>query len=78
SVIYNHNYHIIVGILRDITAEVNTRRIKETQSAETAAVADKVMARQMNVVQQIASLLGETAAETKIALTKLKESLSDE
>ena len=28
--------------------------------------------------QEIASLLGETAAETKIALTKLKESISDE
>ena len=29
-------------------------------------------------VQEIASLLGETAAETKIALTKLKESIGDE
>ena len=27
---------------------------------------------------RIASLLGETAAETKIALTKLKESITDE
>ena len=27
---------------------------------------------------EIASLLGETAAETKIALTKLKESIGDE
>ena len=30
------------------------------------------------IVQEIASLLGETAAETKIALTKLKESMGDE
>ena len=34
--------------------------------------------KQMRIVQEIASLLGETAAETKIALTKLKESISDE
>ena len=34
--------------------------------------------KQMRVVQEIASLLGETAAETKIALTKLKESIIDE
>ena len=40
--------------------------------------ADKVVDKQMRIVQEIASLLGETAAETKIALTKLKESISDE
>lgn len=32
----------------------------------------------MRTVQEIASLLGETVAETKVALTNLKESLSDE
>ena len=32
----------------------------------------------MRIVQEIASLLGETAAETKIALTKLKESIANE
>ena len=41
-------------------------------------ITDKVVDKQMRVVQEIASLLGETAAETKIALTKLKESLRDE
>ena len=32
----------------------------------------------MRVVQEIASLLGETTAETMITLTKLKESIDDE
>ena len=32
----------------------------------------------MRIVQEIASLLGETAAEPKIALTKLKESIINE
>jgi hypothetical protein len=32
----------------------------------------------MRAVHEIASLLGESAAETKVALTKLKESLSNE
>ena len=41
-------------------------------------VADKVVDKQMRIVQEIASLLGETAAETKIALAKLKESITDE
>lgn len=47
-------------------------------SRNTVEIADKVIEKQMRVVQEIASLLGETTAETKIALTKLKESLSDE
>ena len=41
-------------------------------------IADKVVDKQMRIVQEIASLLGETAAETKIALSKLKESISNE
>ena len=45
---------------------------------ETIDVTQKVVEKQMRIVQEIASLLGETAAETKIALTKLKESISNE
>ena len=44
----------------------------------TVETADRVVDKQMRIVQEIASLLGETAAETKIALTKLKESMTDE
>ena len=49
-----------------------------TFSRQTAEVADKVVEKQMRIVQEIASLLGETAAETKIALSKLKGSITDE
>ncbi len=41
-------------------------------------VADQVVDKQMRIVQEIASLLGETAAETKIALSKLKEFIHEE
>ena len=51
---------------------------KEAISKNTVEITDKVIEKQMRVVQEIASLLGETTAETKIALTKLKESLSNE
>jgi len=47
-------------------------------SRQTVETADRVVDKQMRVVQEIASLLGETAAETKIALTKLKESITHE
>ena len=54
------------------------RSKKESISKQTIETADRVVEKQMRIVQEIASLLGETAAETKIALTKLKESIENE
>ncbi len=78
TVIYDKTYHIIISILRDITAEENSRLKKEEISRQTMEITDKVIEKQMRVVQEIASLLGETTAETKIALTNLKETLQNE
>ena len=78
SVVYDRDSRMLIGILRDITDEEAERERKEKISRQTVEVADKVVEKQMRIVQEIASLLGETAAETKIALTKLKESIADE
>ena len=78
SVIYDRDSHLIVSIMRDVTDEQNEREKKENISRQTIEVADKVVDKQMRIVQEIASLLGETAAETKIALAKLKESIQNE
>lgn len=78
SVVYDRDLHILIGVMRDITDEQLEREKKEDISRQTVEVADKVVDKQMRIVQEIASLLGETAAETKIALTKLKESITDE
>jgi uncharacterized Fe-S cluster-containing protein len=78
SVIYDKDSHLIVAIMRDVTDEQTEREKKESISRQTIEVADKVVDKQMRIVQEIASLLGETAAETKIALAKLKESIQDE
>ncbi len=78
SVIYDKNYQMLVCILRDVTIDEKLREKKENISRRTAEIADKVVDKQMRIVQEIASLLGETAAETKVALTKLKENLTDE
>lgn len=78
TVIYDKSYHIIMCLMRDITEEELQRERKESVSKQTIEITDKVIEKQMRVVQEIASLLGETTAETKIALTKLKESLEDE
>jgi len=64
--------------LGDVTAEETEKEKKAELSRQTIEITDKVVEKQMRIVQEIASLLGETTAETKIALTKLKESLKDE
>lgn len=78
TVVYDTDNHLYIGIMRDITDEEKEREKKENISKQTIETADKVVDKQMRIVQEIASLLGETAAETKIALTKLKESIKDE
>ncbi len=78
TVVFDSESRLLVGIMRDVTDEEAEREKKENISRQTIEVADKVVEKQMRIVQEIASLLGETAAETKIALTKLKESISDE
>ena len=78
TILYDKEYKIIICIMRDITDIETEKEKKEAISRATIETADKVVDKQMRVVQEIASLLGETAAETKIALAKLKESISDE
>jgi iron only hydrogenase large subunit-like protein len=78
TVVYDPDSHLLVGIMRDITDDEAEREKKARINRQTVEVADTVVEKQMRIVQEIASLLGETAAETKIALTKLKESIGDE
>ncbi len=78
TVIYDKENHLLICLLRDVTEEQSVRERKEQISRQTVEIADRVVDKQMRIVQEIASLLGETAAETKIALTKLKESIGDE
>ena len=78
TIIYDKEYRLLICIMRDVTQEETVREQKENISRQTVEIADKVVDKQMRIVQEIASLLGETAAETKIALSKLKESISNE
>ena len=78
TIVYDREYRLLVCIMRDVTEEEIQREKKESISRQTVDIADHVVDKQMRIVQEIASLLGETAAETKIALSKLKESISNE
>ncbi len=78
TVVYDSGNRLLICIMRDVSDEESERERKEIISKKTIETADKVVDKQMRIVQEIASLLGETAAETKIALSKLKESINDE
>ncbi len=78
TILYDKSYRVLICILRDITEQASEREQKEALSRAAVEITEKVIAKQMRSVQEIASLLGETTAETKIALTRLKETLQNE
>lgn len=59
--------------IQDITADEKRRAELEKLRLSTVDVAQNVIDKQMMVAQEIASLLGETTAETKVALNRLKK-----
>ncbi len=78
SIIFVPEQNIVVAILKDITGEERTRLQMHRVREANADLAQKVIEKQMRVAQEIASLLGETTAETKVALTQLKKSIMSE
>lgn len=65
------------AVMKDITAETNAAKHLDKVKMETLTTTDEVIKKQMRVAQEIASLLGETTAETKVALLKLKKTLQE-
>lgn len=78
TVIYDHKFQIIMIILRDATIEEKAKIHKEKMSKNTIEVADKIIEKQMKAVQEIVSLLGESSAEVKVAISKLKDTMNHE
>ncbi|MEG2770571.1 MAG: (Fe-S)-binding protein, partial [Oscillospiraceae bacterium] len=77
TIVYDSEYHLLFSIMRDITVSETLNRERNELRGKTVEITDKVIEKQMRIVQEIASLLGETTAETKIALTQLKETLEN-
>ncbi len=78
SVINVSKHNTLIVIINDITNEEALRQKIFESRSQNIDIAQKVMEKQMRVAQEIASLLGETTAETKVALTKLKKSIMSE
>ena len=69
--------NLLFGLMKDISDMVNYDKKLEKVRMDTITTTDDLIMKQMRVAQEIASLLGETTAETKVALLKLKKTLSD-
>jgi uncharacterized Fe-S cluster-containing protein len=59
--------------MTDITVEMGRKKETDRMKAETVKKVNEVVDNQMKVAQEIAGLLGETTAETKVSLLKIIE-----
>jgi iron only hydrogenase large subunit-like protein len=70
--------HCTLIILMDLTQEKNRERQLKQVRSDTLVVTQQVLDEQMRTVQEIAKLLGETTAKSKIALSRLKKSVEED
>ena len=70
--------HMALGLFRDITEEEEAEARQQQSRLQSVEMAQKVIEKQMTVAQQIAFLLGETTAETKVTLNQLKQRILGE
>ena len=75
KIVYIPNLTSVLVIYQDITKEEKAKEKRYRLKMETIDAAQKVIDKQMMVAQEIAGLLGETTAETKVTLTKLRDSI---
>ena len=79
TIVYIEKPDAVLVMFRDVTREEKVKEQRYNLKVETVEMAQKVIEKQMMVAQEIAGLLGETTAETKVTLTKLRDSiLNDE
>lgn len=75
SIIYIDKLDSVLVIYQDIRKEEQAKEKRLNLKMETIEMAQRVIDKQMMVAQEIAGLLGETTAETKVTLTKLRDSI---
>lgn len=78
TIVYSSERNMAIAIIKDVTQEEKDKETLYNRKMESVNMAQKVIDKQMIVAQQIASLLGETTAETKVTLNKLKNLIDSE
>lgn len=75
NIVYIKDQNSVLGVFQDVSYEEERKQQAYKVKVETIEMAQKVIDKQMMVAQQIAGLLGETTAETKVTLTKLRDTI---
>lgn len=75
TIIYIDSLESVLVTYQDITKEEKAKEQHFNLKMETVEMAQKVIDKQMMVAQEIAGLLGETTAETKVTLSRLRDSI---
>lgn len=75
TVVHLPKNNMYIAFAKDISEQEKSKVELTELRLSTVEVAQAVITKQMRVAQEIASLLGETTAETKVALTQLKKSI---
>lgn len=78
SIIWIEYHQVMLWIAYDITKDEKLEKKLQTMKIDAIHMAQQVINKQMTVAQEIASLLGETTAETKVTLTQLKQLILEE
>jgi iron only hydrogenase large subunit-like protein/uncharacterized Fe-S cluster-containing protein len=73
--LFDKESSMVVCIMQDISRARQKKNLSMKKKVQAAALADEIVDKQLRIVHEIASLLGETAAETQIAVRDLKETI---
>ncbi len=78
TVVYIQSSDRVLAIIEDVTEEDKRTEKMLEKKMNMVKLAQSVIDKQMTTAQEIAGLLGETTAETKSILTKLRDSILEE
>lgn len=78
TIVYIRDIDCVLVRFQDITHEEKMKEQHYNFKVEALEIAQKVIDKQMMVAQEIAGLLGETTAETKVTMTKLRDSILED
>jgi uncharacterized Fe-S cluster-containing protein len=78
SIVWVDYHEVMLCIISDVTESVKQAEWMKNLKINAVNMAQEVINKQMRIAQEIASLLGETTAETKVTLTKLKALIKED
>jgi len=78
NISYLEKQDVLIGVMMNITEEKKNKKELYDVKKKTLDAAQEVIEKQMRVAQEIAGLLGETTAETKIILNRLRRVVAGE